>query len=70
MKNMIPFATGRYLVKSGITYLISHNYAKIKLDSYNFLPLGKTMTFYNVIIIVKSVWNQDKDNYYYNIIYF
>ena len=60
----------RYLVKSGITYLISHNYAKIKLDSYNFLTLGKTMTFYNVIILVKSVWNQDKDNYYYNIIYF
>ena len=60
----------RYLVKSDITYLISHNYAKIKLDSYNFLPLGKTMTFYNVIILAKSVWNQDKDNYYYNIIYF
>ena len=42
----------RYLknVKSGITYIISHNYAKIKLDSYDCLPLEKTMTFFNVII--------------------
>ena len=42
----------RYLknVKSGITYIISHNYAKIKLDSYDSLPLEKTMTFFNVII--------------------
>ena len=37
----------RYLisVKSGITYVISHNYAKIKVDSYNSLPLEKTMIF-------------------------
>ena len=28
-------------VKSGITYIISHNYAKIKVDSYNSLPLEK-----------------------------
>ena len=25
------------------------------------------MTFRNVIIIIKSVWNKDKNNYYYNI---
>ena len=33
----------RYLVvvKSGITYVISHNYAKIKVDSYDSLPLEK-----------------------------
>ena len=33
----------RYLinVKSSITYIISHNYAKIKVDSYDFLPLEK-----------------------------
>ena len=37
----------RYLisVKSGITYVISHNYAKVKVDSYNSLPLEKTMIF-------------------------
>ena len=27
--------------KSGITYIFSHNFAKIKVDSYNSLPLEK-----------------------------
>ena len=33
----------RYLIglKNGITYVISHNYAKIKGHSYNSLPLEK-----------------------------
>ena len=59
----------RYLisVKSGITYIISHNYAKIKVDSYDFLPLGKAMTFQDVLILIESVLNKDKNNYYYNI---
>ena len=55
------------IVKIGITYIISHNYATIKVDSYDSLPLEKTMTLHNVIILVKSVWNKDKSNYYYNI---
>ena len=57
----------RYLVrvKSGITYDISHNYAKIKLDSYNYFPL--LVTFHNAIILIQSVFNKDKNNYYYNI---
>ena len=25
------------------------------------------MTFHNVVILIKSVWNKDKNNYYYNI---
>ena len=47
----------RYLinVKSGITYIISHNYATIKVDSYDFAPLEKTVTIRNVTILVKSV---------------
>ena len=59
----------RYLIgiKSGITYVISHKYAEMKVDSYNYLPLEKAMTFYNVIILIKSVFNKDKNNYYYNI---
>ena len=40
-------------VKSGISYIIFHNYAIIKVDSYNSLPP-------NVVILVKSVWNKDK----------
>ena len=37
----------RYLisVKSGITDIIYHNFAKIKVDSYNFLPLEKKRLF-------------------------
>ena len=54
-------------VKSGITYIISHNYAKFKVDSCDSLPLEKTITFHNVIILVKSVFNKDKINCYYNI---
>ena len=45
---------------------ISHNYAKIKVDSYNSLALEKSMTFHNVIILIKSVRNKDKNNYYCN----
>ena len=60
----------RYLigVKSGNTYIISSNYAKIKVVSYDYLPLEKPSTFYNVIILITSVFNKDKNNhYYYNI---
>ena len=43
----------RYLirVKSGIIYVISPNYAKIK-------------AFHNVIILIKSVFDKDENNYY------
>ena len=34
-------------VKSGITYKIPYNYAKVKVDSYDSLPLEKTITFRN-----------------------
>ena len=59
----------RYLlsVKSGIRYFISHTYAKIKVDTYDSLPLEKTVTFHNVIILIKLVLNKDKNTYYYNI---
>ena len=55
----------RYLirVKNGITFVIPHNYGKIKVVLYDSLPLEKTMTFHNVIILIKSVWNKDKNNY-------
>ena len=59
----------KYIIseKSGIAYIIIHNFAKIKVDSYDSLPLEKTMTFHNVMIFLKSVQNKDKNNYYYNI---
>ena len=62
--NMIKYLIG---VKSGITYVISHNYTKITVDSYDSLPLEKTLTFHNAIILIKSVFNKDKNNYNYNI---
>ena len=58
----------RYIisVKSGITYIISHNHEKTKVTSYNSLPLEKN-TFHNLIILIKSVFTKDENNYYYNI---
>ena len=53
-------------VKKIVTYVISHNNAKIKVDSYNSLLLEKTMTFHNVMTFIESVWNKDKNNHYYN----
>ena len=47
----------RYLVgvKSGITYVIFHKYAKIKINSFDFLPLEKTLILHNITILSRSV---------------
>ena len=55
--------------KSGITDSINHNFGKIRIDSYNYLPTQKILTFHNVIILIKSVVNNNKNEYYYNIIF-
>ena len=57
----------RYLIsqKSDIIFVISHNYARIKVDSYNSLLLEKPLTFHNVIILIKSVINKNQNHYYY-----
>ena len=39
-----------------------------KLGSYDSLPIEKTLTLHNVIIIIKSVLNKDQNHYYYNIL--
>ena len=62
--NRIRYVIG---VKSGITYIIFHNYAKIKVDSYDSLPLKITLTFHNFIIHIKPVWNKTQNYYCYNI---
>ena len=56
---MISFTTG--------LYIISHNYTKIKVHSYDSLPLEKTFTLHNVIVPIKSVFNKNQNHYYYNI---
>ena len=57
----------RYLIrqKSVITYIFPHYTAKVKVDSYDSLPIEKTLTLHNVIILIKSVINKDKNPYYY-----
>ena len=57
----------RITVKSGITYVISHNCAKIKIDSFDSFPLEKTLTLHKVIILIKSVFNKYNNNCCYNI---
>ena len=56
----------RYLIslKSSITYIFSHCFAKIKVIFYDSLPIEKTLTLHNVIILIKSVLYKDKNHYY------
>ena len=59
----------KYLIskKVRITDSINHNFARIRIDSDNSLPNEKILTFHNVIILIKSVVNKNKSEYYYNI---
>ena len=58
----------KYLIseKSDAKYIITHNFARIRIDSYNPLPIERTLTFHNVLILIKSVVNKNRNNYYYN----
>ena len=42
-----------------------HNYAKIKIDSDDDLPLENTLVMHNVVMLIKSVFNKNKNHYYY-----
>ena len=68
-KNDAIYNRIRYLIslKSGITYIFSYYYAKIKVDFYHSLPILKIFTMHNVIKPIKSVLNKDKKLYYYNL---
>ena len=59
----------RYLIneKSGITYGLNQNLARTKNDSYISLPIERILTFHNVIILIKSVFNKNENHYCYNI---
>ena len=45
---------------------ISHNYLIIKIDSY-VLALKETLTLHNVVILIQSLLNKNKNHYYYNV---
>ena len=53
--------------KRRTTENINHNFRKIRIILYNTLPIEKILTFHNLIILIKSVVNNDKNNYYYSI---
>ena len=36
---------------------------KIKVDSYDSLPIEKTLTLHNVIILIKSALNKDQNKF-------
>ena len=55
-------------LKSGVTYIFSHYFAKIKVDSYDSLLIEKRLTLHNVVILIKTVLNKDKNHFYYKII--
>ena len=52
-------------IKRGKIYFISYSYAKIKVTLCDSLPLEKTMTFHNVMVLINSVFSKDKNNCYY-----
>ena len=65
-KYMYIFNRIKYVIND-FTYIVSHNFAKIKIDSDDALHLKKTLNMYNVILI-KSVFNKNHYHYYYKVI--
>ena len=59
----------RYFIslKKGVTYIFSHYFAKIKVDSYDSLSIERRLTLHNVIILIETVLNKDKYHNYYKI---
>ena len=39
----------------------------IRIRSFSSLSIKKILTFHNVIILIKSVVNKNKNKYYYNV---
>ena len=60
----------RYLIsgKSGTTCGISHILQESELVLIIPYLQKKTLIFYNVIILIKSAFNKNKNNYYYNVL--
>ena len=48
--------------KNGIMYSIKHSFARIGIDSYNSLPIEKTLAFHNVIILTKSLFYKNENH--------
>ena len=59
-----------YLIglKGSITYVFSHHYAKINIDSGDDWSLEKTLNLHNIMMLIKSVVNQNQNHSHYNIL--
>ena len=62
---MISFTTGVKQSKIWYCICIFYKQTKTKVDSSNSLPLEKTPTFHNVIILINSVSENNQNHYYY-----
>ena len=49
------------------TDIMSDNFAKVRIDSFNSLAIENTLTFDNVIILIKSVASKNQISRYYNL---
>ena len=43
-------------------YSNKHSFARIRIDSYNSLPIEKTLAFHNVIILTKSLFYKNENH--------
>ena len=53
--------------KSSIADSINRNFARIRIDSHNSLPIENILTFHNAIVLIRSIVNKYKNHYYANI---
>ena len=66
--DFLAYSETRYLVLLGSEkYGSVYNRINVKVDSYDSVPLEETIAFHNVVILIKSVFDKDKNNYYYDI---
>ena len=57
----------RYFIslESDILYVVFYDYEKAKIYSDDDLPLEETLIMYNVVILIKLVFNKNHKQYYY-----
>ena len=56
MVGLIKFVIGinnLQVKKSGITDSIHHNFGKLRIDSFDSLPIEKPLSFHNVVMLIK-----------------
>ena len=46
--------------------MFSDNYARIKIGSYDYFLLEKTLTLHNFVIVINSVFDKNQNNCHQN----